>query len=202
MMRNRVAYRRAVDRGMSPCRLSMGPSSGRSVKWASSACRPSLGLHLRVTTSSLSISTTVPEDESVRTHVRSKILGVGVDAHAVDRMRRALADDEGVRTQLFTPAEVARCDRLPDPARHYAACFAAKEAALKALGVTPPDVGIFRDAEVTSGHHAPILVFAGRLRAEAARLGVTNLHLSIASTTDHVIATVILEHADSRHPDL
>jgi holo-[acyl-carrier protein] synthase len=125
-----------------------------------------------------------------------------VDAHAVDRMRRALADDEGLRAQVFTPAEIARCEHRPDSARHYAACFAAKEAATKALGMSPPDVGIFREVEVGGTAGTPVLVLGGRLRAEAARRGVTNLHLSIASTTDHVIATVILEHADSRHPDL
>jgi holo-[acyl-carrier protein] synthase len=119
--------------------------------------------------------------------------GAGVDVLHVDRMRRALRDDAGWPAVVFTPAEIADCAGRPDPAIHYAARFAAKEALLKSLGLRPPDLGAFREIEVRVGRHGAEVALRGRVAAVAAGLGTVRPHLSLAHTSEHAIATVIIE---------
>ena len=99
------------------------------------------------------------------------------------------------RERIFTAAEQAYCDgRGVVAEQHYAARYAAKEAALKALqtgwrgGISWQDVEI---SSLESG--APLITFSG----EALRLfeasGATAVHLSMSHTTEHAIAEVILE---------
>src|SRR5260221_5877220 len=65
----------------------------------------------------------------------SELIGIGIDAVEIDRFRRVLARTPGVARRLFTEGERAYGGRFKDPAPRLAARFAAKEAALKALGV-------------------------------------------------------------------
>ena len=122
--------------------------------------------------------------------------GLGVDVFTVKRMRRALRDDPGFPAVVFTPAEIADCTAEPDPARAFAARFAAKEAALKAVAVVPPDVGIFRDIEVRLRDGRPSVAWRGRL-AELPGIRRTRPHLSLAHTNDHAFATVFVERVDA-----
>lgn len=119
--------------------------------------------------------------------------GAGVDVLHVDRMRRALREDAGWPAVVFTPAEIADCARRPDPARHFAARFAAKEALLKGLGFRPPDLAVFRDIDVRVTRRGAEVALDGRVAAAAARLGSIRPHVSLAHTSDHAIATVIIE---------
>jgi len=97
--------------------------------------------------------------------------------------------------RVFTAAEREYCDsRGAVAAQHYAARFAAKEAALKAFqtgwrgGISWQDVEI---AARTSG--APYLIFHGQVQELFERSGATAVHLSLSHTTDHAIAEVVLE---------
>jgi holo-[acyl-carrier protein] synthase len=121
------------------------------------------------------------------------VVGVGVDVFDVSRMRRALEEDPGLPSAVFTPREVAECARARDPARQYAARFAAKEATLKGLGLRPCDTGVFRDIEVCVTGRAAAVVLQGRLRAALDTAPRLDPHVSLAHTGDHVIATVIVE---------
>jgi holo-[acyl-carrier protein] synthase len=123
------------------------------------------------------------------------VLGVGVDVLDIDRMRRTLQDDPALPGAVFTSLEIAECDALPDAARHYAARFAAKEALLKGLALAPPDVGVFKDIEVRVTSRGPTVAFRGRVAAASAHLGPIHAHLSLAHTSDHAIATVIVQRA-------
>jgi holo-[acyl-carrier protein] synthase len=58
---------------------------------------------------------------------------IGVDLIEIERIARALRRD-GFRERCFTDAEREYCDSRPNPAQHYAARFAGKEAIGKALG--------------------------------------------------------------------
>jgi len=53
---------------------------------------------------------------------------VGVDLIEIERVRRALARYPSFRERCFTETERAYCDSRPNPAQHYAARFAGKEA--------------------------------------------------------------------------
>ena len=97
--------------------------------------------------------------------------------------------------RVFTAAERAYCDsRGAVSAQHYAARFAAKEAALKALqtgwrgGISWQDVEI---AARESG--APYLIFHGPVLEIFQKFGASATHLSISHTSQHAIAQVLLE---------
>lgn len=123
------------------------------------------------------------------------ILGTGVDIVEVARFRRALErQGERLLRRLFTEGEINYCSSSePHRAARLAARFAAKEAALKAMGlglrgVRWTDVEVRRDA---AGR--PSLHFSGRLAALAAAKGATRFHLSLSHTQEYAIAQVVVE---------
>jgi holo-[acyl-carrier protein] synthase len=126
------------------------------------------------------------------------IISIGIDIIEVRRVREVMARTPRFTERVFTQSERDYCDsRGAVAAQHYAARFAAKEAALKALrtgwsgGVAWQDVEIY---SLESG--APQLSFHGVVRELFLQTGATIAHLSISHTTEHAIAQVILERAD------
>ncbi len=110
------------------------------------------------------------------------MIGIGLDAVDVERFRRVLLRRPAVARRLFTDDERAEGGRRADPAPSLAVRFAAKEAAMKALGV---GLGAFafRDVEVvTAPSGAPSLVLRGAALALAHRRGVTSWRLSLTHT--------------------
>jgi holo-[acyl-carrier protein] synthase len=76
----------------------------------------------------------------------------------------------------------------------YAARFAAKEAAMKALGTGWSRGVRWRDCEVVRlPGGRPTITFHGRASEFAAKLGVKNAALSLSHTAEQAIAQVILE---------
>ena len=63
-----------------------------------------------------------------------EIVGLGVDICEIARMERALVRHPTMRRRVFTPEEIAYCDSKARPAESFAGRFAAREAAIKALG--------------------------------------------------------------------
>jgi len=125
------------------------------------------------------------------------IVSIGIDIIEVARIREVLERTPRFTERVFTMAERAYCDsRGAVAAQHYAARFAAKEAALKALktgwrgGISWQDVEI---SSLESG--APVLTFHGETKKLFAASGATVAHLSISHTTQHAIAQVLLERA-------
>jgi holo-[acyl-carrier protein] synthase len=62
---------------------------------------------------------------------------IGIDVVDVDRFKSLLERAPGFAERFFTRDERAHCESFVDPGRHLAGTFAAKEAAMKALGVVP-----------------------------------------------------------------
>lgn len=123
------------------------------------------------------------------------IVGTGVDIAETARVEEVL-NRHGARfsQRLFTPEEIAYCERFKNKAERYAARFAAKEAAFKALGTGWRDGVRWRDVEVThqpSGK--PELVLRGRAEELARELGVTRAAVSISHSDRYVVAQVIFE---------
>lgn len=123
------------------------------------------------------------------------ILGIGMDLVEIARMAR-LIEGSPARAgrfldRCFTPAERAYCDARADRTGPYAARFAAKEAAAKALGA-PPGLR-WRDVEVRRSGGAPELLLHGAAAAAAARLGVERAHLTLSHDAGIAAATVVLE---------
>jgi holo-[acyl-carrier protein] synthase len=123
------------------------------------------------------------------------IVSIGVDIIEVARVREVLLRTPRFAERVFTAAERSYCDsRGAVAAQHYAARFAAKEAALKAFqtgwrgGISWQDVEI---AARDSG--APYLLFHGVVQDLFDASGAIAAHLSLSHTAEHAIAQVILE---------
>jgi holo-[acyl-carrier protein] synthase len=123
------------------------------------------------------------------------IISVGIDIIEVRRVREVLMRTPRFIERVYTERERAYCDsRGAVAAMHYAARFAAKEAALKALQTGWTGGVAWQDIEVSSRESgAPILLFHGRVREIYEESGATAAHLSISHTTEHAIAQVVLE---------
>ena len=123
------------------------------------------------------------------------IVAIGIDIIEVARVREVLVRTPRFRERVFTAAERAYCDgRGVVAAQHYAARFAAKEAALKALQTGWRGGISWHDVEVASHESgAPYLVLRGEVEKLLAESGANKAHLSLSHTTEHAIAQVILE---------
>jgi holo-[acyl-carrier protein] synthase len=123
------------------------------------------------------------------------IVGTGIDIAEVPRIRKAIERFHGRFLQrIYTTGEMRYCDSKANRVERYAARFAAKEAAMKALG-TGWNHGVrWRDCEVVRMPGGrPHIVCHGKAAEFAAQLGVKNSALSISHTVDQAIAQVILE---------
>ena len=123
------------------------------------------------------------------------IVGTGIDIAEVPRIRQSIARfGDRFLQRIYTAGEIRYCDSKANRAERYAARFAAKEAAMKALG-TGWNHGVrWRDCEVTRRPGGrPTISFHGVAAEFAARLGVKNAALSISHTAEQAIAQVILE---------
>ncbi len=120
------------------------------------------------------------------------ILGIGIDLCPISRMAQAISRHGGrFEARVFTAAERAYCNERGQPAQHFAARFAAKEALLKAL-LVPPGLS-WHELEVQSAGGAPRLVLSGEAARAAVRLGVDTLHLSLSHGGDMAAAVVVAE---------
>src|SRR5919108_447234 len=90
------------------------------------------------------------------------IVGLGVDATDIPRVREMLKryGDRFLR-RVFTDAEIDYCARRRDPAPHLAGRFAAKEAAMKALGTGHSRGVLWQHIEVVRFGGPPQLRLSG-----------------------------------------
>jgi holo-[acyl-carrier protein] synthase len=129
------------------------------------------------------------------------IVGTGIDIIEVERVERALnraATGERFRRRVFTDGEVAYCESRGRPRyQSYAARFAAKEAAMKAMGTGWNRRVSWSEIEVVRERgHAPTIVLHGKTAAHAQRRNIARFHLSISHTATQAIAHVIAESND------
>jgi holo-[acyl-carrier protein] synthase len=124
------------------------------------------------------------------------IVGTGIDIAEVPRIRQSIQRfGERFLHRVFTAGEIRYCDAKMNRVERYAARFAAKEAAMKALG-TGWNHGVrWVDCEVVRQPGGrPTISFHGKAQEFAARLGVKNASLSLSHTAEQAIAQVILEN--------
>ena len=123
------------------------------------------------------------------------IVGSGVDLVEVGRIGQTITRyGERFLARVFTPAERAYVERKKNRYERYAARFAAKEAAMKAIGTGWKRGVTWQDFEVTNlPSGKPALRFSGKGAEIAAQLGVQAVSLSLSHTESLAIAQVILE---------
>lgn len=124
------------------------------------------------------------------------IVGLGLDIAEVDRIEAAIARrGPAFLERLYTPREVAYCERHKNKFERYAGRFAAKEAAMKALGTGWSRGVRWRDIEVTREPGGkPTLRLEGVARQIAEGLGVKNISVTITHSGNFALAHVIFEN--------
>jgi holo-[acyl-carrier protein] synthase len=118
---------------------------------------------------------------------------IGVDLIEIERIERALRR-AGFRERVFTDAERAYCDSRPNPAQHYAARFAGKEAVGKAIGFGVARAFAWRDVEI-AGRPKPGVLLSGRVAAWAERVGAGSLDLSMTHSRELAAAVCVAADA-------
>ncbi len=121
-----------------------------------------------------------------------KLTGIGIDLVEVPRIQEMLEKHgQRFKERTFTAAEIAYCDGCAEPAMHYAARFAAKEAVAKALGtgiwadgVSWTDIEVLREA---SGK--PVIILHGMAKEHA---GEATCLVSLTHTRELAMAQVFL----------
>jgi holo-[acyl-carrier protein] synthase len=123
------------------------------------------------------------------------IVGLGVDLTEVDRIEAAIERrGRPFLDRLFTPSEIAYCETHRHRAERFAGRFAAKEAAMKALGTGWSRGVRWVDIEVVREPGGkPTLKLSGAACAIANGLGVKNMALTITHTGNTALALVIFE---------
>jgi len=115
--------------------------------------------------------------------------GVGIDLLEIERLERALRRYPRLEARVFTRAESDYAAARARPGRHLAARFAAKEAVIKALGLSG-GFGL-AEIEVVAGE-PPTIRLAGRAAEAAAGRQV---EVSLTHSRDFAAAVAIVETA-------
>jgi holo-[acyl-carrier protein] synthase len=123
----------------------------------------------------------------------SNIIGLGLDATDIDRIADTI-DRYGERFlhRIFTEGEMAYCLRRRVPAIHFAGRFAAKEAAMKALGTGHSQGVLWRDIEVVRHGGPPQLALHGGAGRRFAAIGGRSSLLTITHSDDLAFAQVMI----------
>ncbi|HYA24183.1 MAG TPA: holo-[acyl-carrier-protein] synthase [Terriglobales bacterium] len=124
------------------------------------------------------------------------IVGSGIDIAEVPRIAQSIQRfGERFIRRVFTEGEIRYCDPKANRVERYAARFAAKEAAMKAIGTGWNQGVTWRDVEVCRMPGGrPTIKFHGKAAEFADKLGARHVALSISHTEQFAIAQVILEN--------
>jgi holo-[acyl-carrier protein] synthase len=123
------------------------------------------------------------------------IIGLGVDIAEVSRIKAAIErHGQPFLRRVFTPNEIEYCEHFRNKFERYAGRFAAKEAAMKALGTGWRRGVRWVDFEVVRQQSGrPTIALTGEAAKIAAALGVRRISASITHTESQALAQVIFE---------
>lgn len=117
--------------------------------------------------------------------------GIGTDIIEVERIASKIEKGEGFRELVFTPLEIAYCEKQANAYESYAARFAAKEAFLKALGTGWGGSGMnFNEIEIRNNEAGkPEIHLIGNA---AGRLKGRQVFVSLSHVKSVAMATVVI----------
>jgi len=123
------------------------------------------------------------------------VVGIGIDIVEVERVAEVIArHGERFLSRIFTAAEVAYCRGRKRKNEHFAARWAAKEAAAKALRVGFEGAVSWQEVEVVTGDRGePVLTLCGGAAQLAEKQGIERLHLTISHIRELAVACVVAE---------
>jgi holo-[acyl-carrier protein] synthase len=123
------------------------------------------------------------------------IFGTGLDIIEIDRINNSIKKySPKFEQKIFTSNEIDYCQSQGDPAKHFAARFAVKEAVSKCLGTGITGALGFKDMEVINENTGkPILKMIGKGKELFEKLELKSIHISISHDHTHAIAHAIAE---------
>ncbi len=123
------------------------------------------------------------------------VVGLGTDIVDISRLEKALEKQPTqLAKRILTVLEFESFENARFPARFLAKRFAAKEAAVKALGTGIAQGGSFQDIEIS--HDAlgkPLLTLSGKALDVAESMGVKQVLLSLSDEKKYAVATVLMD---------
>ena len=123
----------------------------------------------------------------------ANIIGLGFDATDIPRIADALSRyGDRFMYRVFTDGEVDYCSRRRVPAMHFAGRFAAKEAAMKALGTGHSHGVLWRDVEVVRRGGPPQLQLHGGAERRLLAIGGRRSLVTITHTDTLAMAQVMI----------
>lgn len=124
------------------------------------------------------------------------IVGLGLDIAEIDRIEAAITrHGEAFLKRLYTPREMEYCERYKNRFERYAGRFAAKEAAMKALGTGWSRGVRWQDIEVVrAASGKPSLHLDGVAARIAGAMSVRSIALTITHSGNFALAQVIFEN--------
>jgi holo-[acyl-carrier protein] synthase len=124
----------------------------------------------------------------------TNIIGIGLDATEIDRIAQTMARyGDRFLQRIFTDGEIEYAMRRRNSVPHFAGRFAAKEAAMKALGTGHSRGVLWRDIEVVrEPGEAPQLRFHGGAARRFAYLNAMSSVVTITHSQTLAIAQVML----------
>lgn len=122
------------------------------------------------------------------------VQGLGIDIVDIARIEKALKRFPAFKERVFSREELDYCVLRKKPERHFAARFAAKEAASKALGTgikgfSWKDISVLRDAD-----GRPSIYLSGKAATIAEKKQISKMHLSMSFSDSQATAIVIAEN--------
>ncbi len=122
------------------------------------------------------------------------IFGIGTDIIEMDRIAKMVARGRPYLQTIFTPGEIEYCESKAKKSQHYAVRYAAKEAALKALGTGWRDGLAFSDIEVIDDARGqPQVSVHGKVKEMFEQNEIKRASISLSHSKDSAIAVIVLE---------
>ncbi len=122
------------------------------------------------------------------------IIGTGTDIIEVERIAGKIQRQVEFRDYVFSPEEIAYCERMTNRFEHYAARFAAKEAFLKALKTGWVSGTAFNEIQTLADERGvPLMSFLGGTFKNLEKLQPFLVHVSLSHVKEFALAFVIIE---------
>ena len=123
------------------------------------------------------------------------IIGTGLDIIEIERIKNSIKKySPKFEQKVFSSSEINYCKSQGDPAKHFAARFAVKEAVSKCLGTGISGALGFKDMEVIHEKSGkPVLKMTGKGKDLFQKLKIKTIHISISHDHTHAIAHAIAE---------
>jgi holo-[acyl-carrier protein] synthase len=123
------------------------------------------------------------------------LIGIGIDMIECERIQHSL-ERFGTRfmQRVFTEGEIAYCQSMKYPARHFAARFAAKEALSKAFGTGIGKAMGWRDIDVRKKESGePYVVLSGGAESLGHERNARTVLISLSHTDHQAVAVIALD---------